>query len=278
MIMSKRIFCLVLILVAFGGCTHEKIILSSEKEGKNLETSQKMEIHTHQLYEKHAQAHGITTDVTREFFFKQYGLENEKQIYEKLPYPPATFEGDANQLYSGKVERVNEIPANVYRQPEFHPLFARQGVRAWTEAKSIAQTVIGITSFPAEQTATVDAARGGIETALFVSSAWGAAQSQATGFRYTVQPAGPIEVRIEPNEIVLGPTFPRFSEDWIQKIKIQIKWNSKLEAGTYEVTLYPDVPSESFVRRLEPNVVYAGSNGIGMGEGLATLTLQVEAN
>lgn len=232
------------------------------------------EIHEHNIVARYASENGVNWNQAQKTIQERYGITNERELFAELPTPPDTFWADANRLYSGKIEVVDEIPANVYRQPEFHPTFERDGIPQWTQAKNEGNR-IGVTSLLAEQESRVETRPNEIRTILFISSAWGVTRRQAIGFRATITPDAPIQVVVEPNGIVLGSTFPTFSPDWIQKIAIRLKWGSPLKAGTYRVTLHMDAPPETTMNEWDENTIYPGSGGIAPSNGLATLILHV---
>ena len=230
----------------------------------------------HQLFERHAEMNGKTIEETIAFFRQTYGID-ETDIYRQLPPPSETFAQDVNTLNYGNGLSVNQIPPESYLQPEFYPTFESTGIKTWVEATAPLTNTFGFASTPAEQQATLEADSNGFTTTLFIGSAWGVTYYQGMGFRYTIQPAANIQLQFSPNHVLMGPTFPIFTPEWLHKITIDGTIGEEVEGGEYTINIFPaDAPIEAQEAWYAAHPRYINGNGlIGPSNGLATFVLTI---
>ena len=228
------------------------------------------------VFAEYATAHGTTQQETQEFFAETYGINEEKEIWEKLPQQPENFQEYANEWNGINGNSLGETPREVFAQPEFYPTYETSGKTKWVNAPVVPAQTIGIGGTPGIQEATMPEGTGVFDTALFVTSAWGATYYQGMRLAYRVNPETDIRLMFEPEEIVVGPNFPTFSENWAEKVKIR-GLVGDIAPGVYEITIYADTPTQEKVEEWRGNYQpYINANGvITSNEGMGTLVLTI---
>ncbi len=228
------------------------------------------------IFASHATQNQLTIEQTRTFFKENYGI-TEDDIYAQLPPTPASFQNDVNTLHYGNGISIGQIPLESYRQPEFYPTFSTSGIKTWATAPATLPNTIGIASTPAVQEAVLAPDTNGFSTTLFVGSAWGVTYYQGMGFRYRIQPAANIQLQFTPPHVLLGPTFPVFTPEWIHRITIDAQIPPEVPPGQYQITIYPaSAPIEQQEKWYATHSRYINGDGIiTPSEGLATLTLTI---
>lgn len=229
----------------------------------------------HRLFEQYAAKSGTTIEQTMNFFKEVYGVSEEKEIFAALPTKPHDFEEKKQALHDGNGAALLELDPSVYLLPEFYPTFLTSGLKTWINAPNQPVQTIGVGGTPGDQIAHIPTPDGEFITTLFVTSSWGSTHYQGMKLAYTIEPDANITLTFEPENLVVGPTFPVFSEEWAQKVIIRGKMENVKE-GTYHITLYPDTPnpaqSNEWAQSRNPYVQYPGP--LSSAEGIGTLTLE----
>lgn len=233
-------------------------------------------LHEHGLFEKYATNHNQSLTEATTFFKNHYLLESEQAIYEKLPTPPTDFTQWNEKWKKGNTEELSLVPSTVYLQPEFYPTFETKGITMWTDAEPTASQRIGIASTPAEQEATLPTDSNAFQTILFVGSAWGSTHAQAIGLAAQIEPETDIHVNINPQNIIIGPNFPQFSDDWMQRITIAGELGETVKEGTYIVRIIGINPTLDSSMNIEKYPQLVNGNSIFVNtKGLATIIIHV---
>ncbi len=177
-------------------------------------------MHPNNIYDQWAKENGKTEEETQLFFFENYSLNGEEDIYTNLPTPVEKPSESVRRWEDHNVSMLLEIPPSIYLQPEFYPTFLKQGKKWWSEADGINHPTVGIFSTPAQQEAEIGPQESAIETVLFIGGTWGSTYYQGMGLYYDIQPAAPLTIQFDPADMVVGPTFPQFAQNWVERIHI----------------------------------------------------------
>ena len=139
-----------------------------------------------------------------------------------------------------------------YTQPEFiRDTFAKSGLNFWKEPDIYHWFPEGYGTYPHVEF--VDTYPGAeFDAFTFTHSSWGVETYQ--GFtlvpeflEYVDTMEGPVkvddpegqsrhfEVKVTPNVVLLGPTYPIFTDTWIEKIKISVKVSPDTPPGIYGI-------------------------------------------
>lgn len=267
---SALIGILVLTLILTSGCVqpaNSEEIIPTPSEGRN-----------HGLFAQHAVVHGKTIEQTKTFFAESYGIQNEDAIFEKLPPLPDDMKTWIEYLSDGNGDGLNQIPYEVYIQPEFHPTFETIGKGMWVYASGMPATTMGIGTFPSDQNAFADAITTDAQTTLFIQGGWGVTHYQGVELYADVEGGTPIGITITPKTLLVGPTFPVISPEWNQPVRVNVIIPPTIENGTYTIHIRGKAPENALNQEwanLHSN--YWGYDPmIGDPEGLATLTLFIQ--
>lgn len=231
----------------------------------------------HGIYQEWATTHQTTLEEATLFFKKNYGLENENDIFAQLPPPPENIDMFNTFWGGGDANTLRDIPEETILQPTFYPTFQQTGKRPWTNATGEWPSTTGTMSTPAEQEITIPPEETLMEATLLVGSTWGATYYQGAGITYTLQPETPHQLTITPSSILLGPTFPAFSPEWMKRITIQGTITPTPGVEKYTLTLFSTTPHpDSEQQWMAQYAPYIRTDGTYTDpNGLATLTIRV---
>lgn len=263
----------VLLIVLLVGC------IQNETTQPDVETpTPQLGIHEHHLFEAYAQKNGKTTQETNVFFQTNYGLANENSIYQQLPAPSTTFLHDSKNWDDHNVSGLLQIPTTTYLQPEFYPTFEQTGTIKWINASGQYNPTAGLASIPADQETTIPNEETTIETVLFIGGTWGATHYQGLGLHATITPQAPFTIEFDPSSFVVGPTFPAFAPNWVQRVHVTGVITPQEGVDTYTIRIYPNAPDPTLEQKwLEQYTPYTRANETFTdAEGLATLTIHVQ--
>lgn len=232
----------------------------------------------HGIYQEWATKNQTSLDEAAQFFKKNYGLESENDLFAQLPPPPENMNMFNTFWEGGDANTLKDIPETVIIQPTFYPTFQQTGKRPWANATGKWSSTTGTMSTPAEQEIIIPPEETLVEAALLVGSSWGTTHYQGIGITYTLKPNTPHQLMITPQSTLFGPTFPRFSPEWIKRITIRGTITPTLGVEKYVLTLFPTTPhpdsEQQWITHYSPYIrtdsTYADPNG------LATLTIHVK--
>lgn len=133
-------------------------------------------------------------------------------IFSELPTYPKDFS-----------ERVTlDTPEEFYKQPEFYPNWEEQGLPYYRNPPSHYLGFYGFGAYPSEDFVVLRD-ENEITQVTFFHTSWYVMNHQGMGLYLRNESLkNYFDILIEPNIIVLGPTFPQFHYNWTQKIKITI--------------------------------------------------------
>lgn len=262
-----------IVFIILSGCTQEGIILTNP----NQPTSDTPD-RGHFIFEKWAEQHAQTLEETKLFFEQTYGMKNEQEIFAALPAVPEDMDEWDKGWSANDINGLANVPENVYVQPEFHPTFNENGLKPWMNTTPNPPATFGIMSAPADQEVAIQQEETAFETILFVGSAWGATYYQGVGLTYTLEPDAPHTIEISPRNVLAGPTFPRFDEEWMHRITIKGTIHPEAGVKEYVLRIYPTQPHPDYEQQwyathspyLRVDTTYTNP------EGLATLTFHVQ--
>jgi hypothetical protein len=263
---------LLFLLILFG-CVNEKGPVTQTPAPENT-------LHSHRIFEQWATQHNQTLPDATTFFLNRYGLTSEEDIYDNLPTPIETGATSLKRWDDHNALKLLEISPDVYTQPEFYPTFAKQGVKWWIEADGEIHATTGLLTIPAEQEAEILPEESNIEAVLFVGGAWGATYYQGVGFTYDITPQTPHHLEFDPSSIVVGPTFPQFAQNWVERIHVTGTITPQPGVDTYTIHIRMTNPNtdaeQNWNNQYSPYI--RASPIFGDTDGLATLTLHIKTN
>lgn len=230
------------------------------------------------LIQEFAASKMISEKEAETFFEEKYGVNGWESVVRNLPERTSTFENEKKVWNGGNGESIREITWENMVQPDFYETFETTGKKVWVNASGVETNVIGVFSTPADQEATLREGSRDFETHLLIGSGWGVTEYQGIRLYAEVNPNAPIEIEIMENEFLLGPTFPVFDANWVQRVRISGVITGKVEKGTYVITVKTGNPTQE--KQVEWYTAHAGNyvNGENVlvdSRGVATLTLQV---
>ncbi len=144
-------------------------------------------------------------------------------VFSELPEFPNDFSGD-------KFSRED-----VWRQPEFYPNFETEGIKYYIDPPGGYLGTQGFGVYPAENR--INAKTGDeIEVETFLYSAWFVVNYQGLKLVPFVDDSAKnyFDVEISPDTILLEPTFPLFTYNWTQKVKMKVKIKNP-STGSYKI-------------------------------------------
>ena len=186
------------------------------------------------------------------------------RVFEDLPDMPGDFIRQTYLIKVGRLFDIEDLGEEYWKQPEFDPEFSRKGLKYWqdfgmTGFKKSHWSTMGIRSYPYSQYVTTKPGYS-FNVTLFVSSGWsvetfqgihieptwiGSAVSQIGDLLNSTDDAGDyINVNVTPNEFLLTPAFPKFTTNWVKKIKFTGKVGEDTPDGLYILSMDVSAPSE----------------------------------
>ncbi len=254
-------------VILLGGCVQPSSENKTSEQGKG-----------DWLIEEFAVKNNVTREEAQTFFDEKYGVKEWGGVVKNLPARTSTFDEEKKIWNGGNGEGILAIAWENVVQPDFYETFETTGKKVWVEASGEKKSAIGVFSTPADQEATLKEGSRDFETHLLVGSAWGATMYQGIGLYAEVNPQAPIEIEITENEFLLGPTFPVFDANWVQRVRVSGVITGKIEAGTYVITVKTGNPR--YEKQVEwygahPSEYVNGESVLVDARGLATLTLHV---
>lgn len=230
------------------------------------------------LMEAFAEKNKVTREEAQTFFQEKYGVNGWGDVVKNLPERTSTFEEEKKIWKGGSGESIQNAAWENIVQPDFYETFETSGKNVWVQATGEEKRVIGVFSTPADQEAMLEEGSREFEAQLIVGSAWGVTEYQGVRLYADVKPGAPIEIEIMEDEFLLGPTFPVFDANWVQRVRVNGVITGKMGAGTYVITIKMGNPA--IEKQVEWYNAHAtryvnGENVLVDSRGLATLTLHV---
>ena len=191
-----------------------------------------------------------------------YGISTK--VFDLLPPVPNDFLYKVYLIKYGRFVNVGELGPEYYKQPEFDPDFTKFGLRYWEEWKDENYTkkhwgTVGIRSYPFSQHI-MSKPGYSFNIMLFISANWNIETYQ--GIRLTTRfldkaftedgkaiVSSPnasmyVHANITPNEFLLTPAFPQFTDNWVQKVNVVGKVSENSPKGTYILSMEVGKPEQ----------------------------------
>jgi len=206
---------------------------------------------------------------------RDYGIPNG--VFEELPAVPADFNKIVSLMHKNIFKNYDFFSKDYWLQPEFYPSFRQNGLEYWQKADATRYGVAGIGFFPATQAITMK--RGSEKTtAFFVHAAFGARTFQGIKLKAVATGnADGLSVELLDAEFLLGPSFPKFSSSWANRVRAKITASSEAKSGSYDLTFETVAPSaensEKWRAESQGNYFETAKAGAEMFE---TITVKVE--
>ncbi len=160
-----------------------------------------------------------------------------KEAFAELPAMPEDFGEKMHSMDSGLFNSIAlGLEEEYYKQPEFLPLFEEIGLRYWQSPDLRRWGKEGFGIYPSERAHKIKPG-GELYVTVFVHSAYGIESFQ--GLRlYSFFPCDKnaerfFSIEIEPENMLVGPTYPIVNRDWMHKVVIKIKASEEAEPGRY---------------------------------------------
>ena len=180
-----------------------------------------------------------------------YGIPLE--VFKNLPPLPVDFLYKVYMIKLGKFFDIGNMDESYWKQPEFDPEFTRMGLRYWKEIsnndyKKTHWSASGVRSYPFEQYVSskpgysfnvsvifstdwsVEAYQGVRIVPKFLSNATYGDGKFVTS---TSDASDYISVNVTPQEFLLTPAYPMFTQEWNKKLTFTGKISEKTPPGTY---------------------------------------------
>jgi len=166
------------------------------------------------------------------------------EVFKDLPDYPSNFVILKRDIFNGQITNLNKIPDNIYKQPELYPTWETNGQKWFTDHDYSRWGVHGYGFFPGEISYDISnmAAGDEVNTHSFLHTSWGIETWQGLKL-IPVYDHDYFDVSITPSETLLEPTFPKFYNNWSQKINMHIIAKEQVPQGDYSFSIKFGTPS-----------------------------------
>ena len=162
--------------------------------------------------------------------------------YEPIPYmvnipdKPEDYELIKRAFSEGfmDIEKLNE---SYWLQPDFYP--------GWSAAKGVYEQhdysrwgVYGHGAYPSNPTICFKTDKPGEWVRFTVLYRTGFGIETWQGVKLVPEDNEYFDVELNPNQMLLSPTFPVFAKDWVRKLSIKVTIKKQPPAGNYTVNIY----------------------------------------
>lgn len=172
---------------------------------------------------------------------EEYTIDNP---YINLQEKPEDFIIIQRDVMKNEYPDICQIEPEYYKRPEFYPNWEQMYDSHYQGHNFGTWGVNGYGMYPADTgIAVMNLKKDEVITLCsFLKTAGGVETYQ--GIKLQPRHNEFFEVITDPSILLLQPTFPAFSEDWVYKIQIQIKAKKDVPPGEYEVGLNVVSPSK----------------------------------
>lgn len=166
-------------------------------------------------------------------------------VFEDLPKYDKNFVLIKRNFYDNQIKDLTKIPESVYKQPEFYPTWESNGIGWFTRHDYSRFGVHGYGTFPSEiGYSIINMSKGdSIDIYTFFRTSWGIETWQGVKLD-PVYNNSLFDVKMNPDVMLLEPTFPKFYEKWTNIIQLNITAKEKIPSGTYTFSFTISSPSE----------------------------------
>ena len=215
------------------------------------------------------------------------------KVFASLPVIPNDFNEIVYLIKMGKYFDIDTLGDEYYLQPEFYGNWDN-GIKFWTNPDPAHWCTIGYGSYPADQF--VDIMRGeSMNLTFFLRSSYCVQTYQGvklkhsfpemalsgdgiTFTRATSNPERWIDVSISPDQFLLEPNYPQFSEGWVKKIQVTITTDKDTPKGEYIIGIDPKQPDSAIEKewyREYLNMYTSGTGGVSIGRSWEQLFVRI---
>ncbi len=170
----------------------------------------------------------------------KYCLEDkcvEKTVFERLPRFPNNFNQSKKDIQTAKED--------VWKQPEFYPTWESDGLKYYIDRPKDYLGYFGYGSYPS---AAIFYYQGKpIETSFYVQTSWFIINFQGIKLETIIDEIykDNFIVEINPDTLLLAPTYPFFDYNWTQKVNVKITAKN-VSKGEYKIVIDAISPPEYF--------------------------------
>jgi len=149
-------------------------------------------------------------------------------IFSELPPAPKCFTTIVSAYRSGQFTDTSFFSSDYYLQPEFYPNFTSQGLFAWTLPPHTHYGATGYGAYPNYHIISSSTFSSPTIIPFFVFSGFGVRSLQRMTLDVRFEnPSDADFFSIELDEssragFILGPTFPKFSSDWVHPVALTL--------------------------------------------------------
>lgn len=197
-----------------------------------------------------------------------YGLH--PAVFDELPAPNACVLTARNALRGGNFTDIFFFTPADYLQPEFYGNFEQEGVKYWTSPSPYHYGAVGFGAFPQDQDITLSPGESK-RLRVFLHAGFGVRTTQ--GLSISPKYGHPLDaerVQVDLSQevregFVLGPTFPKFSSEWVKPIDFVVSVAPTSGPGTITIGFTTQPPSNQMeaVFRSEYGFYFNGTDYIG---------------
>lgn len=169
-------------------------------------------------------------------------------VFEALPKPPKCFLSFVQLYHSQKFSDDFFFSPNFFLQPEFYPNFERDGLPYWQNPIATHWGAIGFGSYPFERSLTAKPGET-VRTRFFFHSGFGVRTFQGMRLGPEFENASDEQwVKVEldsesKNGFLLGPSYPKFDENWAKAIDVQLTVLPNAPPSTIRILLKTRAPT-----------------------------------
>ncbi len=265
----KKMFLPVLFTILLFTCGCIQAPLQEQSAGQGNETQQKPVI------DRDSYGLGIFLNESQQPIKKPI-----KEAFANLPMLPNDFWEKRNSFESGDFSIAKQLDENYYLQPEFLPEFKEIGLPYWKNPDLSRWGAYGFGVYPANQNYSIKKEEE-ITVFAFVHSAYYIQSFQ--GIKLVVVDTNTVQenfvVEIEPENILLGPTYPVIDKKWMHKVAIKIKAKEDTPARIYSIgfdAIAPDAEAESKWSETQSQKYFSGAGNISINRPRLNIFLKVE--
>lgn len=189
-----------------------------------------------------------------------YGLP--AAMFEKLPAIPTDFEQVKILLLYNKIRDYTGYGPEYWKQPEWFPSWNEGCLPLLKNPPLDRWAAMGVGTFPYK--ATYSASPGEtVKAVLYVKSGCMVVTYQGVGMKYGFPESARrlgdeifyqtpsttaqyLKIKSDPEEFILEPSYPVFSEEYAKRIEIDIEIDPNTPPGFYFVAIDPGAPSGEF--------------------------------
>lgn len=150
-------------------------------------------------------------------------------IFSDLPPLPACFSTIVSAYHSGQFTDTSFFSREYFLQPEFYPNFSSQGLLAWTQPLYTHYGATGYGAYPNYHSHSFSPENSSpVSIPFFVFAGFGvrSLQQMTLVVRFeNPSDADYFSAQLDDssqNGFILGPTFPKFSSDWVHPVTLTL--------------------------------------------------------